>query len=1432
MVSEPSMAIDHTQTLNSSSSSSTTTLSSSSLTMESVVLINLSIATKLSDSNYLAWIAQILPIIHGYDLARFIDSPSPNSTRTTTSGQIEINPEFLPWRRQDQLLLGWIRSSLTDSVQAQVVSCTSTKELWDSLQQLYCSTSRARLVDLKCQIQAARKGDEPCAEYLQNLRRAGDELAFIGSPVPDEDLVMAAINGLGVDYNPVVAAVKITSRHAPYSFSDLRGLLLSHEALLKSQSVSHNSAFYAGRGYPRNKFNQNNGTRPPQYQTRPYQYQNNGTRPTGTQSVPAQNTGTQSADSIKPSCQICTKFGHSAKLCYRRYDPNPEWVPNPRRQAYTAQLPSQQSSLPPNASDWVIDSGANSHVTGDLNSLSSFYAYSGNDRLQIGSGKDLPITHIGSTFLNLSNQPVKLCNVLHVPNFSTNLISLSRLLKDNPYLTVDFHLSTCTLKNLHTLKVLHQVHSCNGLYTIQVKQFSVALLSNQVSASTWHARLGHPSSSTTLEIVKSNSLSCNTNKMALCHACAQAKAHVLPFHSSVSVSSAPLELIHSDVWGPSPVTSSQGYRYYVTFVDDYSKFTWIYFLKQKSDVLKMFSLFKAKSENLLSASIKYLRTDGGAEFKPIAHLFPQITHQTSCPHTPQQNGTAERKHRHIIELALAIMSHASIPSKYWDEVFSSTVYLINRLPSHHAVPFTTLFNKAPNYSLLQIIGCLCFLLTRPYNKHKLELRAVPCVFMGYSVTQKGYRCLDLKSNRMYISRNVQFDETVFPFQTYNTVSSQLPSTQTIQTSLPIHSVAHTSPIPTTSAQQQVIPPQPISTTQPITQPPAPFSNGSPDRPPDSNLPLTVTDRADHTSDTSVTPSATPIAPTSSVPPPPTHSMMTRTKDKTRLPRKFNDYVAHLASLPSEPLNFTQASTSPDWRAAMASEISALARNNTWSLVPPQPDQKVIGCKWVYKLKRKADGSIERHKARLVAKGYHQEEGVDYFDTYSPMVRPTTIRVILSLAAVSKWQIKQLDVHNAFLHGDLTEQVFMAQPQGFVDQSHPDYVCLLHKSLYGLKQAPRAWFHKLSTSLTAFGFKPSVYDPSLFILHHNGQCVYVLIYVDDILITGSDNSLVATCVHQLQSNFAIKDLGSLHYFLGIEAQYSDKGYFLTQTKYILDLLSRVNMVNAKPCLTPMATGTSLFAHDGPPLDDAHMYRSVVGALQYATLTRPEISFAVNKVSQFMHAPTTTHWGAVKRILRFLCGTLHHGLHLSSTSSLAINAYSDSDWAGSIDDRKSTSGFCVFLGKNLVSWCAKKQPTVSRSSTEAEYRCLALTCTEIMWLQYLLKELNIHTSQIPTLWCDNIGATFLVSNPMFHARTKHIEIDYHFVRERVASNQLIVQFLCSADQIGDIMTKPLCNPRFEFLRSKLNVVDTTLACGGCNKHITVSQKISEEADSTTT
>ncbi|XP_073263057.1 uncharacterized protein [Populus alba] len=507
----------------------------------------------------------------------------------------------------------------------------------------------------------------------------------------------------------------------------------------------------------------------------------------------------------------------------------------------------------------------------------------------------------------------------------------------------------------------------------------------------------------------------------------------------------------------------------------------------------------------------------------------------------------------------------------------------------------------------------------------------------------------------------------------------------------------------------------------------------------------------------------------------------------------------------EPKTYKQASSIPHWQHVMTNEITTLEKNQTWDLVILPPNKTVIGCKWVYKVKFQADGQVERYKARLVAKGYTQQEGIDFFDTFSPVAKITTVRVLLTIAAANNWHLHQLDVDNAFLHGDLHEEVYMQLPPGYSNHNDPR-VCKLKKSIYGLKQASRQWFSKLSASLLHFGFLQAKSYSSLFIKQSKTTLIAILIYVDDVLIASNDLTALTIVKNYLRRIFPIKDLGHLKYFLGIEVARSTKGIVLSQRKYALDILMDSGFSGAKPITFPMESTLKLSTHDtSPPLPNPASYRRLIGRLLYLTLTRPNLSYAIQTLSQFMSNPHTLHMQAAERVLRYLKATPEKGLLLKAASPLHLKAYSDSDWGGCIDIRRSVTGYLVFLGDSLISWKSKKQPTISRSSAEAEYRALATTSCELQWLSYLLADFHIPHSQPALLYTDSKPASEIAYNPVHHERTKHIQIDCHLVCEKLLAGLLTIIHIPSKFQLADALTKPLGSHMLNPLLDKMGMIN---------------------------
>ncbi|GMI98031.1 cysteine-rich RLK (RECEPTOR-like protein kinase) 8 [Hibiscus trionum] len=536
---------------------------------------------------------------------------------------------------------------------------------------------------------------------------------------------------------------------------------------------------------------------------------------------------------------------------------------------------------------------------------------------------------------------------------------------------------------------------------------------------------------------------------------------------------------------------------------------------------------------------------------------------------------------------------------------------------------------------------------------------------------------------------------------------------------------------------------------------------------------------------------------------PSHSMITRSTAGIFKPKL---YLTE-ASKDGIPSTVDEALSSPEWKEATLAEYNALLKHGTWTLVTPPSDCIPVGCKWIFKLKHNADGTISRHKARLVAKGFSQLPGTDFVDTFSSVVKFHTIIVILSITTTNNWPLRHVDINNAFLYGDLQEDVYMLQPPGF-ETVAPDgskLVCKLHKALYGLRQAPRSWNSKLRDCLLNAGFRSSGADTSLYIRHLANTVTYVLTYVDDIMITSCSNSSIDNVVSLLAANFSLKDLSALQYFLGLEVSRTPTNLFLCQRKYTSELLSRSHMDKAKGASTPMLPSDTLTQHAGSLIEDASGYRSTVGSLLYLCHTRPDITYSVYRVAQYMHHPYERHLVAVKRVLRYLAATLHFGMVFKpSTQPSSLVAFADADWGSCPDDRRSTTGNCVYLGNNIVAWTSKKQKVVSRSTMEAEYRSIADTASEITWLRALLHDLGIKQAKPPIIWSDSISAVALSINPVFHAQSKHVNLDVHFIRERVTAKDLVINYVPAPFQTADGFTKPLTTSFFTLFQRRLNVV----------------------------
>ena len=517
------------------------------------------------------------------------------------------------------------------------------------------------------------------------------------------------------------------------------------------------------------------------------------------------------------------------------------------------------------------------------------------------------------------------------------------------------------------------------------------------------------------------------------------------------------------------------------------------------------------------------------------------------------------------------------------------------------------------------------------------------------------------------------------------------------------------------------------------------------------------------------------------------------------------FQAFTATLDKEqvPTSIAEALKDPKWRRAVEEEICALEKNATWTITDLPQGKKAVGCKWIFAVKYNSNGSIQRYKARLVARGFTQTYGIDFTETFAPVAKLNTIRVLLSLAVNCDWKLHQLDVKNAFLNGKLEEEVYMQLPPGLKSIEGSNKVCKLNKSLYGLKQSPRAWFERFTKVILQNGYKQSLADHTLFIkVTSTNKKAILIVYVDDIILTGDDEEEISNLKKLLNREFETKDLGKLRYFLGMEVARSKEGLVINQRKYVLDLLKETGFLGCKPADTPMEANLR-FNKEDESLVDREKFQRLVGKLIYLSLTRPDIAFPVNVISQHMTNPTEEHMAAANRILKYLKKTPGHGLMFKKTQDRTVKIFTDSSWAGDLTERRSTSGYCTFVWGNLTTWRSKKQSVVSRSSAEAEFRALALGICEGIWLLKLLKELGTNQEDHFEVLCDNQSAIQIAKNPVQHDRTKHVEIDRHFIADQVNKKTATLSYIPSEGQIADILTKALPKPVFNKFLFKLGL-----------------------------
>ena len=1299
------------------------------------------------------------------------------------TGEIQLedgadNAAQAAFKEKDNEARAIISMHVSDSQLIHVRNCRTAAGAWKTLKDQFQRKSLVRRIDLRDKISYTRmqEGDN-ALEFLDKICRLRDQLLEMGGTMSEQVFCEIVLGKLPSSYNSLRTTLD-TLGEDKLSWEKVKGLILT---------VADRSAIAEG-GMSENvlavgKFTQNPRAKRP-----------------------------QTAETRK--CFNCNKPGHLSKDCWskpqnqkargRGRGNNGNRKASADNTVQTLMISDALSVGTDNQQTWIIDSGATQHMTSSETDMVQYEEFQNPKKVYLANNQQIDVKGHGSIIMkcklpNNEHKNIKFEKVLHVPELKRNLISVSTITENGGMVTFDGE--KCEISKGNGILAIGQREGNAFILDTEneiiCSEANIAKSENKKTLELWHLRLGHlgydnvkmMSEKEIVHGMKTESSEFNRD----CEGCALGKQTRDPFSKKGTEPAAEiLDLVHSDVCGPMQITSDGGAKYILTFIDDKSRYTVVYFLEKKSEVLSKFKQYIQMAENFTERKLKRIRSDNGGEYtsNDFENFCKQrgIIHELTVARTPQHNGVAERMNRTLLESARSMLFHAKIPLRFWADAVNTAAYLRNRCPTSVLkghTPHEIWFGKKPIISHLKVFGCNGYVHIPKENRKKLDMKSQRCIFLGYADNCYGYRMYNPITKKITVSRDVKFNEN--DFQNADNELIRMESVDVYLNFEKDFNMIYPAEENEADAEEPNQPEQPAQCMQPVGEN-------------ENNIRRSLRERKQ----------------------PDRYGkwingdQLIFEDESNDEENNENDTVLSAVSTLSvqEPKGMREAWTgqnAKEWKKATNAEYNSLLKNETWTLVPLPTKKNVVGSKWVFKHKYGPDGTINRYKARFVAQGFSQKYGLDYEEVFAPVARANSLRTILAIANAMDMEVHQMDVKTAFLNGKLTEEIYMQQPEGYVDQKHPDYVCKLHKSLYGLKQSARCWNNVIDEYFKDHGYIQNKADQCVYIKNiiknQKKSTMIIFLHVDDIIMACNDKEMMKNEKKEMEKKFEMQDLA--HHILGMNISRKRKEHMLriSQRNYLEKVLERFQMKDCKPVATPIEpnnTLTKLKAEETPMnLTD---YQAAVGCLTYAmTMTRPDLATALGILGNFLSNPGQEHWKALKRVLRYIKGTLDVGLEFNASNQTAVNVtgFTDADWGADVTERKSTSGYTFTVCGGLVSWRSKRQEIVALSSTEAEYIALSLAAQEVVWLKSFVKDLGYNQENY-VLYEDNQCAIALTKNPENHARTKHIDIRYHFVRDLVQKKEIEVDYCPTTDMLADIMTKGLSRPRFQDLCNKLGII----------------------------
>lgn len=1260
--------------------------------------------SKLNGGNYQVWKFKMELLLIKEELWDQVKTTVPTEAAAASA-----------WKKKDDKARATICLLVEDSQLMHIRKATTAKEAWDSLKEYHeksTLTSKVYLLRQICNLKLSETGN--MEQHIATMQELVDKLTALGEEIKDHFFVAILLSSLPETYGTLITALE-SRPEAELTLDFVKGKLLDE--------------YRRRKGVP--------------------DLDNDNT------AMKASQNNSATSEKGQKMCFFCHKIGHFKQDCikFKRWKLKKEKANQAESSenssdflCFSAYQEERKEEL------WYIDSGATSHMTNNRAAFKSLVLKKLPD-VTLANGRGTKAFGIGTVITkcldgNNKETNVELRDVLYVPDLTNNLLSVKKLTEKG--LTVQFKDSGC--KIIKGDLIVARASLISGMYVFRAtsKAFVASGSSHSINCQhTWHRRFGHRNIHDIQQLQEKFMVSgikiqdCGIRE--ICGCCAKGKLSRNPFPKGhANRAKRILDLVHTDLCGPMQATTPSGKRYFMTMIDDYSRFTEIFFLKDKSEVADKIEEYTQYVKNKFGRAPTVIRSDNGREYNnyKVKQLFVKegIRPQYTAPYTPEQNGVAERKNRTLMEAARCMLIDASMDNRYWAEAVNTANFLQNILPSTaiEKTPYELWYGRKASVDNLRIFGCEGYTLIPKEKRRKLEDKSLLLTFVGYSTESKGYRMLDKETNRITISRDVKFDENY----EMNIVKEKEKQLQEEKEKLEKDDEGRTRYVEISLNENSF--------------------EGEYAEEGDSRA-IGGTVRQSERS----TKGQPPIRYS------PTASLVTEENGEPRTPH--------------EALNGPERK---EWAQAMDEEFRSLEKNRTWKLTDLPEGRKAIGCKWVFKKKQNTEIQKPKYKARLVAQGFSQKYGIDYDEVFAPVVRAETLRLLLTIAGKRRLKIYHYDAKTAFLNGELKETIFMKQPEGYAIAGKEHLVCNLMKSLYGLKQAAKVWNEKLHRTIISLGFKQSTSDPCLYSKQTKNEVQYMIVYVDDILIASSNTQEICETASGLERKFELTQLGELEHYLGINVQKDSEGiYSINQEQYIDKIIERFGQVHAKPSKIPLDTGYFKMSENKTPMTNSDDYQKLIGALLYVTThTRPDIAASVSILSQKVKQPSMNDWTEAKRVLRYLKGTKNLRLKLGGKNSGLI-VYADADFAEDKTDRKSHSGHLFQYNGGAIAWSCRKQTCTAWSSCEAEYISLAEASRELLWIRRLLEDFHEKQPGATRVYEDNQSTIKLIKSKEFRNRTKHIDIKYHFVSDLVEKKVIDLQYCPTEDMIGDMFTKPL-------------------------------------------